>query len=183
MSRHAPIALLATLLLALGACTRNAHPELLAEVDVMLRRADSLKRIVDTIDLAAYDRMDSVFRGQRSALEELLKDTMAREQAVPIGNYYRAMDRSLGRVRKRTAELREGLERSKVQLADLRHDIGRDLLPEGPRTTYLQQERMELDRLEKGVTTVTRSAGTCRREWEARHRAIAELLAAPDPAP
>lgn len=183
MNARTPILLLAALVLSLGACTRNAHPELLAEVDVLLRRADSLKQLVDTLDLAAYDRMDSVFRSQRTALEELLKDTLAKEQAVPIGNYYRAMDRSLGRVRKQTPELRAELERSRTQLTDLRHDIGRDLLPEAPRTTYLQQERLMLDQLEKGVTTVTRSAGTCRREWQAQHRAIAELLAPPDPAP
>lgn len=183
MTRRAPIALLAAFILTLGACTRNAHPELLAEVDVLLRRADSLKQLVDTIDLAAYDHMDSVFRGQRTALEELLKDTLAKEQAVPIGNYYRAMDRSLGRVRKEIPGLRAELERSRTQLTDLRHDIGRDRLPEGPRTTYLQQERLMLDQLEKGVTTVTRSAGTCQREWQARHRAIAELLAPPDTTP
>ena len=183
MTRRAPIALLAAFILTLGACTRNAHPELLAEVDAMLRRADSLKQLVDTIDLAAYDHMDSVFRSQRTALEELRKDNLAKEPAVPIGNYYRAMDRSLGRVRKQTPELRAELDRSRTQLTDLRHDIGRDLLPEGPRTTYLQQERLMLDQLEKSATTVTRSVGTCQREWEAHHRAIAELLAPPGTTP
>ena len=138
---------------------------------------------MDTIDLAAYDHMDSVFRSQRTALEELLKDTLAKEQAVPIGNYYRAMDRSLGRVRKQTPELRAELDRSRTQLTDLRHDIGHDLLPEGPRTTYLQQERLMLDQLEKSATTGTRSVGTCQREWEAHHRAIAELLAPPGTTP
>lgn len=178
-----PIAIFAALGLMLGACTRNADPRLLAEVDALVRLTDSLEGALDTIDLAGYDHMDSVFRGQRPALEELLKDTLAKDQAIPLGNYYRAMDRSLGRVRRETPRLREELKRSRAQLADLRHDIERGLLPEGPRTTYLEQERLVLEQLAPGVTTVTRSAGTCQREWRDQHRAIAELLYSPTPSP
>jgi len=183
MRRSAPFLAVAALLLAIGSgCRQPSDPALVSALDSMMIHTDSLLAGLDTIDLARCDQMDSVFRTQRTPLEDLLRDTLAKDQAVAIGNYYRAMDRSLGRVRGKTEGVRNELLAAREQLEDLRHDIDNGLLPEGPRTTYFEQERLVLDQLAQSVQVIVNSYRTATREWNAQHHGVAELLA-PPPSP
>lgn len=175
-----PFAATAALLLALGSgCRQPSDPALVSALDSMMVRTDSLIAGLDTIDMARCDHMDSVFRSQRTPLEDLLRDTLAKDQAVAIGNYFRAMDRSLGRVRGKTKGVHAELLTSRKQLEDLRHDIDNGLLPEGPRATYFEQERLVLDQLAQSVQVIQNSYRTATREWNAQHHGVAELLAPP----
>lgn len=180
MKSSGPFLAVATLFLALGSgCRHPTDPVLLSALDSLILRTDSLMDGLDTIDLIFCDQMDSVFRTQRDPLEALLRDTLARDQAVAIGNYYRAMDRSLGRVRGKTKGVRDELSVTREQLEDLRHDIDNGLLPEGPRKTYFEQERLTVDQLAQSVQVILNSYRTATREWNAQHHGVAEILAPP----
>jgi hypothetical protein len=110
--------------------------------------------------------MDSTFKGQRAWLDTQFLDTLDRQRAMILGTYHRAMNKSLGRVKKNYDDIKSGLSTSRKQLADLRHDVERGLLEKAPQNGYLAEERMVLGQLEHNTAVLLRSAATARREWE-----------------
>ena len=164
------------------ACTPPPDPTRMRSLDSLLTMTDSLQAVVNGIDVDVYRRMDSVFRAQRDGIEARFNDTLVKGSAMILGNYHRAMNKSLGRVLKHRPTLQVELATSRKQLTDLRHDLDRGLLPDGPQHTYLQQETMILGELARNVTALERSAGTASRAWLQR-AAVDSLLAIPrDPA-
>lgn len=158
-------------------CSPHKDPALVASLDSMITRTDSLLAAMEVVDMERYASFDSLFRTQRGGIEELLKDTLEREVAFTIGNYYRAMNKSLGRLRREFPSVRLQLERSRQQLEDLRHDIDKGLLPEGPKNTYLEQERLMLQELDRAVNVLMNSRATVDREWEQHGDDVARILA------
>ncbi|MCB0795326.1 MAG: hypothetical protein KDB88_11370 [Flavobacteriales bacterium] len=163
-------------LLLLGACRESADPAMMAELDGMILRVDSLTDRLNMIDTERCDRMDSAFRHQRDGIEALLVDTITKDTAMIIGNYYRAMNKSLGRVRKQWNEVHEELKKSRKQIEDLRHDLDRRLLPDGPKNTYFQQELLILDELDRNVNVLERSYATAVREWDDKAEQVERIL-------
>ena len=96
---------------------------------------------------------------------------------MAMGNYYRAMTKSLGRVRKLRSEVLEELELARKQLTSLRHDVEGGLLPEGPEKTYVDQERLYLSNVARKVTILLNSAGTVDRNWSEHHLTVDSILA------
>jgi hypothetical protein len=186
MSRSILQVLVAAFVVAstLLACKGKPHdPANLTAIDSMLVQVDSLTRVVGTLDAAAYDRMDSVFDGQRSRIEMLLKDTLDRSVALAVGNYHRAMSRSLARVRSDREGMLQELARTRGKLMDLRHDVAGGLLPEGPERTYVDQERLFLASLTQRCTILLSSAGTVQRNWDEHHARVDSMLTATTPTP
>jgi len=188
MSRGTLFALVAAFMLAsaLAACKGRPHdPANLTAIDSMLVQVDSLTRVVNAIDAPVYDRMDSVFRTQKDRLEAYMTDTLDRDRAMAVGNYYRAMAKSLPRVRRQRGEVLDELGTSRRQLTDLRHDVAGGLLPPGPERTYVQQERLALDAIAQRLGILLNSQGTAQRNWDAHHVLVDSLLrsAAPKTAP
>lgn len=173
--------------LLLPACKGKPHdPANLTAIDSMLVQVDSLSRMVSALDTAAFNRMDALFAGQKERLEAVMRDTLDRTQALAVGNYYRAMARSLGRVRSGRNGVLEELATSRAKLQDLRHDVAGGLLPEGPERTYVDQERLYLADLAQRTSILMNSAGTVRRNWDEHHVRVDSILAAapsPTPAP
>lgn len=181
MKNGIPVALCTAFLWSMmhTACTPPADPARMHTLDSLITVTDRLRTVVNAIDLAVYQRMDSVFRTQREAIEARFNDTLVKESAMVLGNYHRAMTKSLGRVLKNHAPLQGDLATSQKQLQDLHHDFERGLLPEKPQHTYLSQEKLILGELARNVSSLERSAGTASRAW--RHRAkVDSLLAVPE---
>ncbi|MBL7963622.1 MAG: hypothetical protein JNM31_07230 [Flavobacteriales bacterium] len=154
----------------LAACGRPADAGRLATIDSLITVTDSLTLLVNAIDLTAYRRMDSMHRAETPTIEAQLADTtLDREVLVHMGNYHRAMDRSLGRVMKNTEKIRKELAYTRDQLGALRHDAAKGLLPEVPEQTYMEQERLAVRQLSNGVDVLVTSAATARREWDNYH--------------
>lgn len=176
-------AFLSTALLLAGCKGRPHDPANLTAIDSMLVQVDSLARVVGAMDAASYDRMDSVFSGQKAHLETLLKDTLDRSLALALGNYHRAMSRSLARVRSERPGVLNELAQTRGKLMDLRHDVGGGLLPEGPERTYVDQERLYLAGLHQRTTVLLSSAGTVQRNWDEHHARVDSVLATTPPLP
>jgi hypothetical protein len=169
-----------TAVVLLFACKGKPHdPANLSAIDSMLVQVDSLERQVNAIDIAVYLHMDSVFGGQKRRMEVMMQDTLDRPTAMAAGNYYRAMDRSLGRVRMMYDEVREELQLMRKQLTDLKKDVGVGKLPPGPETTYVQQERLYFSALAQKTQVLLNSAGTARRNWDEHRPLVDSLLAMP----
>jgi hypothetical protein len=146
-------------------------------------QVDSLVQVLNAIEGPVYDRMDSVYRTQKDRLENLMKDTLNRTNAFAAGNYYRAMSKSLGRVRTKPKELLGELELMKGQLGDLRHDVSKGLLDETLERTYVDQERMALNAISERCIVVMNSVGTVQRNWDEHHALVDSLLSLPAPTP
>lgn len=186
MSRSTLPAILAafTAVVMLFACKGKPHdPANLTAIDSMLVQVDSLEHQVNAIEIPVYQRMDSAFRMQKDRLETVMKDTLDRSQAIAAGNYYRAMNGSLGRVRKLYDETREELQLMRKQLTDLKKDVAGGHLPPGPETTYVQQERLYLSALAQKTVILLNSAGTAKRNWEEHRPLVDSLLVMPSATP
>ncbi len=157
---------------------RPGDPARVAAIDSLLTTTDSLTTIVNAIDLRVYQRMDSVFGGQRSWIEAQFADTLDRERAMILGNYHRAMSKSLGRVIRHHGEMEKELAYSREQLNDLRHDVDRGLLPDNPKETYFGQERLVLRQLSSSIDVLRSSANTAQREWDRYHMKVDSLMTA-----
>ncbi len=166
-----------TAVVLLFACKGKPHdPANLTAIDSMLVQVDSLQRTVNAIDAGVYEDMDSVFRAQHDPIEKLMNDTLDRPRAMAMGNYYRAMNKSLGRVRSLRAEALAELDLARKQLNTLRHDVEGGLLPEGPEKTYVDQERLYLSNVARKVTILLNSAGTVDRNWAEHHLTVDSIL-------
>lgn len=180
MSRRAlPPLILALVVGLVSTSCKRGDPAKVAAVDSLLHKADSLLAEVNALDLALYGRMDSTFKNQRDWLETQFKDTLDRQRAMILGTYHRAMNKSVGRVKKNHEEVRSGLTTSREQLTDLRHDVERGLLEKTPENGYLAEERMIMGQLEHNTDVLLRSAATARREWE-RYGAKVDSMRAAD---
>ena len=168
----------------LFSCKGKPHdPAHVTAIDSMLIQVDSLERLVNAIEVPVYLQMDSTFRTQKDRLENVMKDTLDRAKAMAVGNYFRAMTKSLGRVKGLYEESLDELSMARKQLLNLKHDIGGGLLPEGPEATYVQQEQLYLSNLARKVSILMNSAGTAKRNWDDHHAVVDSLLAAPAPNP
>ena len=170
------LAIVPALWLGTTACRGPSDPVKVKAIGEMTGQVDGLLLQLNAVDLPRYARMDSVFRtSQEQAIEEMLRDTLDRERALLVGNYFRAMDRAVPRVRRETPRLIDELARSKMQLKDLRHDIDRGLLPDGPKNTYFDQEKLVVEQLDRSTGVVLQSQGTADRAWSDR-QAVDSLI-------
>ncbi len=158
----------------------TGDPAKVAAIDSLLTLTDSLATVVNAIELPVYQRMDSVFRGQKDWIESQFADTLDPERAMILGNYHRAMSKSLGRVLKHRDELRQELDYSHKQLTALRHDVDRGLLPVNPKETYFGQERLVLRQLTTNVDVLRSSAATAQSEWDRYHLNVESIRTAID---
>ena len=151
-----------------------------AAIDSLISLTDSLSTVVNAIELPVYQHMDSVFRSQKNWIEGQFSDTLDRERAIILGNYHRAMNKSLGRVLRNRNEMHQELDYSRKQLGNLRHDVDRGLLHDNPKETYFGQERLVLQQLTASVDVLRSSAATAQREWDRYHLKVDSIRAAID---
>ncbi len=164
-------ALAAFLLLGMGACKRSADAKNLATVDSMIVATDTLLASLRAIDGAELQRLDSVHASMSGAIQQMLQDTVNKEDALTLGNYHRAMGRTLGKVRKGEEQVRTDLQLLRKQLHDLRTDVNSGILEPGMESTYIQQERLFLtttDRNTKVLLAGHSSVLRARDEYETR---------------
>lgn len=145
MSARIPLfALAAFLLLSMGSCERSADAKNLATVDSMIVATDTLIASLHVIDGAELQRLDSVHASMSGAIQQMLQDTVNKEDALALGNYHRTMGKTLGKVRKSEVQVRTDLQLLRKQLHDLRTDVNNGILEPGMEGTYIQQERLFL---------------------------------------
>lgn len=172
MSARIPLfALAAFLLLSMGSCERSADARNLATVDSMIVATDTLLASLRVIDGAELHRLDSVHASMSGAIQEMLKDTVKKEDALALGNYHRTMGKTLGKVRRSEEQVRTDLQLLRKQLHDLRTDVNNGILEPGTESTYIQQERLFLttaDRNTKVLLAGHASVMRARDDYELR---------------
>ena len=156
------------LVLALGSCRRDSDPVLVAELDSLITHLDSLDQAFRAIDEDEHRAMDSVFKRQVPALQQAFVDTLDRDTALLLGNYYRTMTKSLGRLVKEHAQVRSGLDSSLKKVRDLRRDVDRGLIPMPERRAYTDQEEKIASDLDRQVTVLLNSRENVMRHWAKR---------------
>ena len=154
----------------LPGCERNADPAMVASLDSMLVHVDSLKLATNGIDVGLVRRVDSTFKQQQGSLEAVMQDTLDRAWAVFVGNYYRAMSKSLPRVMAQYDQVRNELDTSRAKISALRHDVDRGLLSDEPKRGYHQQEKLVLKELHRSTDVLLSSYGTVTRAYAEAYR-------------
>lgn len=180
-----PTILLASslLVLALGSCRRDNDPALVAELDSLITHLDSLDQAFRAIDADAHRAIDSVFKGQVPALQQAFLDTLNRDTALLLGNYYRAMTKSLGRLVSEHGQVRNDLDSALKKVRDLRRDVDRGLIPMPERRAYADQEEQIAADLDRRVTVMLNRRETIARHWAERGSVDAILKARADTLP
>jgi hypothetical protein len=178
--RHTTLGIVFVLLTVGGllqSCQRPNDPARMVALDSLIRTADSLAMRLDAIDTVALARMDSAFHLQRDGLEAIFTDTLQRDTALIVGNYYRAMKKSVNRALIDRRNYRAAVEVSRKQLRDLHRDASKGIWPEDKELAYYEQERIILKELVHSTAVVEKSLGTAQREWERGHAMADTLLA------
>lgn len=158
-----------TFLFGTASCRGTGDPVKVRAIDSLLVHVDDLLLELGTIDLSRFTHMDSTFRtSRRQAIEDLLRDTLDRREALLVGDHFRAMDQSVPQVLEGTPRAITELEHCKQQLKDLRHDIDHGLLPEGSMDTYFDQESLAVDQADRSVRTLFRNAEVADSCWAIR---------------
>jgi hypothetical protein len=165
------------------ACGGPNDPALVAEVERMIAGTDSMAAHHATIDITRFKERREVFREQQKPLEVFLKDTLDRDRAFLVGNYYKAMSKNLDRLLSNHARMGEELEFSARKLRDLKHDMAKGLLDPTLENTYLEQERMAYREMQRGMGVVDAAVELVDRIWDQSHEPIAALLSAEESAP
>lgn len=182
-ARSVILAAAALLVLTLGGCRRDSDPALVAELDSLITHLDSLDGAFAAIDMAEHLAMDSVFQGQVPALKQAFLDTLDRDTALLLGNYYRAMTKSQRRLLGEYGRLRTELDSSLKKVRDLRKDVDRGLIPMPQRRTFADQEMKVGRELDRQVTVLLNSRATVLRHWPDRPAVDAILQARADTLP
>lgn len=159
-------------------CRQANNPGRVLALDSLIHVADSLAARLDAIDTVALLRIDSVFGTQRMELEAYFNDTLQRDTGIVLGNYYRAMNKSLPRAVSNRREFRRSVEESRTKLKDLHRDATKGIWPEEQELVFYEQERLIMAGLAHSTTVIEKSAATSTREWEKAHALVDSILAA-----
>ncbi len=178
MSARIPLFALATfLLLSMGACERSADAKHLATVDSMIVATDTLLASLRVMDGAELQRLDSVHASMSGAIQQMLQDTLKKEDALALGNYHRAMSKTLGQVRKNDGTVRIDLQLVRKQLRDLRTDVNNGILEPGMESTYIQQERLFLTTADRNTNVLLAGNASVLRARDAYEARVDSLVA------
>ena len=162
----------------LQGCRQPNNPARVLALDSLIRTADSLAMRLDAIDTVPLLHMDSVYKMQLALPEASFKDTLQRDTALVVGNYFRAMKKSLPRALSERRESRRAVEESRSKLRDLHEDATKGIWTEEQELGYFEEERMIMAGLSHSTTVIEKSAATCIREWEKGHVIVDSVLAA-----
>jgi hypothetical protein len=178
MSARIPLfALAAFLLLSIGACKRSADAKNLASVDSMIVATDTLLASLRVIDGAELHRLDSVHASLSGALQRMLQDTVKKEDALALGNYHRAMGKTLGKVLKNEVQVRADLQMLQKQLRNLRTDVNNGILEPGIESTYIQQEGLLLTSVDRNVKVLLTGHASVLRARDDHEQRVDSLIA------
>ena len=170
------------LCLVAPACRRTHDAGHLARVDSLLRTTDSLIALmgaVDTTDIAAWN---ALYGGRRGQLIARLGDTLAKAEALTLGNYHRLMDKTLGRARAEHGPALDGLQRARAQLLDLRNDVEKGLLEPADEELYIEQERLALRAVAHNASVVMSTYANARSTLQELDPLVDSLLRMASPA-
>lgn len=157
-------------------CGHQADKAELAPIDSLIRKVDSMQSVWNAIDIARYQGYAEAFASRKEQLELHFVDTLDRDRAFLLGNYYRAMGRSLQKMLNNHGRTGTELSLAAKQLADLRHDVEHGLLKETERTAFLEQERMMVKELERYMGTVRSAEERITHVWETDHHRVDSIL-------
>ena len=183
MSTRVPLAIMAAfLLLAHSGCRRPADAHNLATVDSLLHVTDSLINAVKTLDIARIRRIDSLYALKAERVEQRMRDTLNKQEALALGNYHRTMSKDPGRTLKGQPSVLARLDVSLLQLKNLRNDVEKGLLEPAVESKYILDERAALARASADAETVFAGFATIVRD-DGQYGAAVEALLAPDTIP
>lgn len=156
MTQRIPAAFFGTLVVAclLPGCRHPADPERLEALDGLLGQVDSLEHTLDAMDTVELAHASVLYAAERTAIEARFKDTLAPQVAVVLGNYHRAMARTLPLALDEHRYTRAALDSTRIRLAHLRHDITRGLLKEEEESSFIAQEHVVVNDLAQRVGAV-----------------------------
>lgn len=178
MTMHIRTLLLTALLLVLGtACKRPSDAGHVATIDSLLAVTDSLINGMNALDRAELHRIDSIFQSRKDALAERMKDTLDKPAALVMGNYRRAMTKSLGRVNKDFEDVMKELSTTRAQLNDLRADVLASVHDQTVEQSYVGQEKLAVASIRQRASVLANSALTTLREHKRLSPAVDSLLA------
>ena len=180
MRTRVPIIIaLALLCFTPQACKRASDPKHLYSLDSMMVITDSLRRAVMAIDMPGLLAIDSIYRGKRDSILDLMNDTLQKRDAIAIGNFHRAMNGSMIRVKRDHDAVNAALTSTSKQLIDLRHDVDHGLLPPEQERANIYQEGLFVTQQMHATDMLCGSAENVQRNWRMYHEHVDSLLHAP----
>lgn len=177
--RTLPLIIIAGVLLAgtfATGCGHQADKAELATIDSLIHKVDSMQAEWNGIDIGRYQGYGEAFASRKEQLELHFLDTLDRDRAFLLGNYYRAMGRSLQKMLANHNSTGTELSIAAKQLADLRHDVEHGLLKETEQKAFLEQERMMVKELERYMGTVRSAEERITFVWENDHHRVDSIL-------
>lgn len=178
MSTRVPLIVLAAFLLCVNsACRRSADARNLSTVDSLMSVNDSLIKGLKALDLPRVARIDSVFATKADRIMMLMRDTLNKEAALVLGNYYRTMTKYPRFAQQGIGSVLERLERNRGQLADLRNDVDKGLLEPVEEARYIKEEKLALAEARHDAEKVAASVKTIIRDEASYVIAVDSLIA------
>lgn len=172
----------AAVLLALGpgglltACTNLADPAEMATVEQMIDKTDSMRLELMGMDTARLHHMHALFEAERPSIEQRFRDTLLPHEAQVLGNYHRAMDERLPRLRADRLREQARLDSTLTRLRNLRHDMGEGLMGKKAREKALAMEKGWAASLRHDLDQVVAATEQLIRDRTAYRTAIDSLL-------
>lgn len=129
-------------LLAIVACKQGASHEELKEVMGLKAQIDACYARVDSIDMDRFMAINDAVKHEMGFMNENNKDTLAQEEAIFLGNYFRFMKKPMARILKGHDNMLKELQKTSTQLEALHHDMKKGLVEPVEYRAELSTERL-----------------------------------------
>lgn len=183
MNPRVPLLALAAFLLCMqSACRRSANTRNLATVDSLLHATDSLIGKMKTLDLSGVERIDSLYALKEARIQERMRDTLQKEEALTLGNYYHTMSKNPKRAIQGRLSVLQRSEQSLSQLTNLRNDVEKGLLEPTVELRYIGDEVTALAQVMRDGEMVEAAAASVIRD-DARYGAVIDSMLVKDTIP
>lgn len=174
-----------SLLLCLGLISCGPDPKFasrIAELDSLSLQLHTARDLYNTIDSAGAKLIFDEVNKTLGKVNELVKDTLTREQAMLISQY-RMIKKPLKEYLQRLPVTQKEIAVTAKQLKDLSHDLSKGLIPEKDADLHVKKES-ELARLLINTLNMSHeSVGMCREQFNALNPRMDSLVKAMEQLP
>ncbi len=159
----------------LSSCTHKEDKELatLDTFNIFIKKADSLYATIDYKKL--NETVISINEKLKLIDQKYNGDTISKETALIIENY-KGIGNVLTQFYNQSKKLEEEIEESEKQIADLRHDIEKNIVKEEKMEEYVEREKEALQEVCTQVQLTQRSIGLTLVDYESMIPKIEQLL-------
>ena len=152
------IVIAAFLMCASSACKRSANKMNVHTLDSLLGSTENLLMEMNALDRDSLHAIDSSYQLRKAALEVTMRDTLDKRSAIAIGNYHKAMNKSMGYVNKNFEPVIRELNTARKQLTDLKYDVEQGALDPAVESGYISKESLALSIAQQHTGTLLSTA-------------------------